>query len=240
MPGTSHAKAGNLTSILQLKLTKTGIYLTFNFHRENVYMDAVESLDMIIAGVGGQGNIISSQIIAQSAINEGWHASVGETYGASQRGGSVMSHVRLYKSEAKGPLVPRGMCGLVIGFEPLEALRVLLDYGNAGTRVVYNITPIYPIGVSAGAMKYPRVEEIYQRIEQLGAQAVQVDATPIVLEWEEPRVLNMVMVGALSQTGFIPVSKDALLGEIEETFSGSALGLNKNAFEAGERAIRKG
>src|SRR5512139_2469372 len=89
--------------------------------------------NVIVAGVGGQGNVLSSQLIGTVLVNEGYKVTIGETYGASQRGGSVMSHVRISRKRQCGPLIPPRSADLVIALEPSEAARVLSRYGNRTT-----------------------------------------------------------------------------------------------------------
>ncbi|MCP4683562.1 MAG: indolepyruvate ferredoxin oxidoreductase, partial [Desulfobacterales bacterium] len=126
-----------------------------------------DPLNLIIAGVGGQGNVLASHIIAYAGIQDGFFVTVGETYGASQRGGSVMSHVRLSSITQRGPLVPEGQADVIMGLEPAETLRVIADFGNPNTRVIMNPRPVYPIWVLSGLAEYPSVEDIINRLEKL-------------------------------------------------------------------------
>ena len=81
-----------------------------------------ENYNLIITGVGGQGNVLSSQLIGQALVGKGYFVTIGETYGASQRGGSVMSHIRISSQKQLSPLIPRGKADIVVGLEPVEAL----------------------------------------------------------------------------------------------------------------------
>src|SRR5512135_3720057 len=105
--------------------------------------------NLIITGVGGQGNVLSSQLIGQALVGKGFFVTIGETYGASQRGGSVMSHIRLSSRKQLSPLISRGQADVVLGLEPVEALRVLTVYGNRKTVVLTNTRPIYPVDVTS-------------------------------------------------------------------------------------------
>jgi len=82
-----------------------------------------DPLNIVIAGVGGQGNVLASHIIGQGLMQKGFRVTLGETYGLSQRGGAVMSHIRISERERMGPLIPEGRAHLVLGLEPVEALR---------------------------------------------------------------------------------------------------------------------
>ena len=105
---------------------------------------AFDPVNIIISGVGGQGNILASDLISRAFCGEDYYISVGETYGATQRGGSVFSHVRLSQKHLYGPLIPTGEGHVIIGFEPLEVYRILLDYGHEHIRVVMNDRPFIP------------------------------------------------------------------------------------------------
>src|SRR4030043_2158604 len=104
-------------------------------------------MNLIITGVGGQGNVLSSQLIGQALVGKGFFVTIGETYGASQRGGAVMSHIRISAQKQLSPLIPKGKADIVVGLEPVEALRVLTQYGNRETGVIVNTRPLYPVAV---------------------------------------------------------------------------------------------
>jgi len=194
-------------------------------------------INIVITGVGGQGNILASQLVAQAAIEEGWFSSIGETYGASQRGGSVMSHVRLSRGYQVGPLIPRGEADVVVGFEPLETLRVLLDYGNPDTRVIVNPRPTYPIGVMTGAITYPEVSKIVAAMSGAVAKVCVVPATDLAQEKGVAIAQNVVMVGALAGSGFLPLKVESFHRALRESFSHDKLELNLGAFSSGIAGI---
>jgi len=195
--------------------------------------------NVVICGVGGQGNVLASQILASAAIKEGFIVTVGETYGASQRGGSVQSHLRFSKRERYGPLIPKGMAHVVLGFEPVEMLRVLAELGSRRTRVIVNPRPIYPIEVLAGDAEYPPVEEILRRARRLAAEVKVVEATEIAKEVGDTLVQNMVMMGCLIGDGLVPLHENAVEKAIEEHFDGKeGYELNLRAFREGMKIIR--
>ena len=96
-------------------------------------------------------------------MRQGYVITIGETYGASQRGGSVMSHTRVSQKEPYSPLIPEGQFDLVVGLEPVEALRVLGHYGNPRVQIILNTRPIYSIDVVAGNVAYPELPEVRER-----------------------------------------------------------------------------
>lgn len=166
--------------------------------------DFKEPLNIILAGVGGQGNIIASGLVGIAATLAGLKVAIGETYGASQRGGSVTSHIRISREEDFGPLIPTGSGDIIVGFEPLETLRVVSKYGHGDTTVILNNDPIYPIGVLMGESSYPGVDDILSAIGRMAGRVVTFNATAVAREAGDPRVLNMVMINALAKSGFLP------------------------------------
>ena len=189
-----------------------------------------DPLNLIIAGVGGQGNILASQIVATAGIKEWLYVTVSETYGASQRGGPVMSHVRFSAKAQCGPLIPEGEADIIVGLEPIEALRIIADYGNPSTRVIVSPRPIYPISVLSGQAKYPPVEEVMQK---LGGLVAEVRVIKAIEEGETGRAANVVMVGALAGSGMVPIEMKNFEESIREIMSPRDLDLNLRAFKKG-------
>jgi indolepyruvate ferredoxin oxidoreductase beta subunit len=194
-----------------------------------------DPLNLIIAGVGGQGNILASQIVATAGIKEGLYVTVGETYGASQRGGPVMSHVRFSAKAQCGPLIPEGEADIIVGLEPIEALRIIADYGSPGTRVIVSPRPIYPIWVLSGQAKYPPVEEVVQKLEEFVAEVRVVKA---IEEGETGLAANVVMVGALAGSGIVPIKMRNFEESIREIMSPKDVDLNLQAFKKGVDLIK--
>ena len=198
-----------------------------------------DPVNLIITGVGGQGNILASQIVAQAAIEEGWFVSIGETYGASQRGGSVMSHLRLSREFQYGPLIPKGDADVILGFEPLETMRVLLEFGNNSTRIITNPRPTYPIGVLAGTFTYPPLEDLLGALKKTSGEVLIIEATKIAQKKGIAVAQNVVMVGALAGSGYLPMSVKSYEDAIREIFDGEKLELNLDVFKSGLKGIAK-
>jgi indolepyruvate ferredoxin oxidoreductase beta subunit len=196
-------------------------------------------LNTIITGVGGQGNVVASQIFASAAVRDGFYVSVGETYGAAQRGGAVMSHVRLSREAQYGPLTPEGRAHVIVGFEPIECLRTVGCFGNKKTRVIVNPRPVYPIDVLSGASKYPAVEEVLNAIKELVYSVHMVEATELAKKAGDPIMQNVVMVGCLAGSGFAPVKVETLKEVVKETFAKRRPEANLKAFELGVEQIRR-
>ncbi len=197
-----------------------------------------DPFNLIIAGVGGQGNILASQVVAEAALLEGLNATIGETYGVSQRGGSVMSHIRITAGTPAGPLIPLGEAHLLVGFEPLETLKVALDYANPETTVLCNPRPVYPIGVLGGDAEYPEPARMLELLGQHVAQLRILPASEIAANAGEIRAMNLVMVGAAAATGLLPMKRESYLEALGGLFRGRAMEINRRAFEEGAAAFR--
>ena len=198
-----------------------------------------ESLNLIITGVGGQGNVLSSQILGQALVGKGYFVTIGETYGASQRGGSVMSHIRLSSQKQLSPLIPQGRAEVVLGLEPVEALRVLTGYGYRGTVVITNSRPIYPTDVTSGDEVYPEMEEIESALGNLSRELHVIPATEKALEMGTPILGNMIMTGALLKLNLLPLTSAEFAETLKQNFQGKRLESNLEALEIGAILIGK-
>lgn len=196
-----------------------------------------EDYNLIITGVGGQGNVLVSQLLGQAFVSKGFFTTIGETYGASQRGGSVMSHLRLSKKKQLSPLIPKGKADIVVALEPVEALRVLTYYGNSETIVFCNPRPIYPIDVISGDETYPELGEIENFLAQLAKKVFYIPATARALEMGNPILGNMIIIGSLLTTKILPLTLDEFQETLSANFKGSRLEANFQALKEGQRMI---
>lgn len=199
----------------------------------------MERLNIVIAGVGGQGNVVASEVLATALSRAGYRVSVGETFGASQRGGSVMSHVRAAREATPGPLIPKGLADIILGFEPLETLRLLADYGRETTRVVVNPRPVYPLAVQQGQATYPEAATLMAKLTGLAAEVLTVDATGLARQAGDMRAQNLAMVGALVGSGWLPLDAATVERVLGERFADDVLTLNVEAFRLGLEQVRQ-
>lgn len=198
-----------------------------------------ESINLIITGVGGQGNVLSSQLLGQALVAKGFFVTIGETYGASQRGGSVMSHIRLSSRKQLSPLIPRGKADVVVGLEPVEALRVLTVYGRRETVVITNTRPVYPVDVTSGDEEYPENEEIESALKNLSRELYFVPATEKAMEMGSPILSNMIMIGALLKLRLLPLTGADFQKTLALHFAGKRLDSNVAAIQKGENLIKR-
>jgi indolepyruvate ferredoxin oxidoreductase beta subunit len=193
--------------------------------------------NLIIAGVGGQGNVLASRFIGDMMILQGYRVTIGETFGASQRGGSVMSHLRISERGGFSPQMPRGMAHMVVALEPMEALRVLGVYGNPEVKVLCNTRPIQSVGVICGDQVYPEAEQIVQWIKTLTADAKFFDTTNEALKLGNPIFGNIMAVGALAATGDLPMPLRIFEDVISKKFPADKVAVNLKAYQIGKNLI---
>jgi indolepyruvate ferredoxin oxidoreductase beta subunit len=196
-----------------------------------------DPFNVIITGVGGQGNVLASRIFANMFVRRGFQVTIGETFGASQRGGSVMSHLRISAISAWSPQIPKGKADVVASLEPIEALRVLAVYGNPDVQVLANARPIYPVGVIAGMQIYPDIEEIRKSLEELSRKVWIIDATDEAVRLGYPILGNVIMIGALCKVGELPVGRDDFEAVICESVGNDKVRINLEAFDLGQKFL---
>lgn len=196
-----------------------------------------DPLNIVICGIGGQGNVLASEVLGSTMNDMGFHVAIGETYGASQRGGSVMSHVRVSARRELGVLIPEGEAHFIIGFEPLETLRIARRYAGSGTRLIYDPRPVYPQGVLRGAQLYPDMEELQNELRERSAEAHAIPAAEIALDSGDARAANIALLGAFSTLPGAPLGRGDLAAVLEQRFSGAVLEMNRKVFALGCAAM---
>lgn len=196
--------------------------------------------NIVITGVGGQGNVMASRVLANMLVRMGYRVTIGETFGMSQRGGSVMSHIRLSAETVWSPQIPKGQADLIVAIEPVEALRVLADYGNPAVKVLVNMRPIYPVGVITGEAEYPAPESIHAAVTALSAAAYFLDATGEAVQLGNPILGNIVMIGAAVGLGVLPASGEVFEAVIREGMPVSRVEANLRAFAIGAAVVSAG
>lgn len=200
---------------------------------------AKDPLNLIIGGVGGQGNVLMALLVGRALVNQGLVAGVGDTYGVSQRGGAVASHVRMSKDRSYGPLIPAGHADVILTLEPAEALRLLSQLGNPNTVVITNSRPVYPPDVSSGRAKYPRLEDLFKALSDFSGKSMVVDATEEALRLGDPIFTNIIMIGSLVGADVVPIDRETMAAVLAERFKGAALESNYVALDAGIDLVKK-
>ena len=195
-------------------------------------MEDLKEFNMIVAGVGGQGSVLASHIVAEAAVKLGLNTRVGETFGAAQRGGKVHSHVRIGE-DVYGPLCPKGSIDILIGLEPNETLRLSVEYANPETFIISNTRPIPSMDINIGADTYPDVDEIIESLQKLSKNVIAFDATKLAIESGNERTMNVVLLGALAASGHLPYETEDLRKAVIERVPPRTIDANMKAFDLG-------
>jgi indolepyruvate ferredoxin oxidoreductase beta subunit len=194
--------------------------------------------NVIITGVGGQGNVMASRVLGNMLSEKGLQITIGETFGASQRGGSVMSHLRISAASTWSPQIPEGHAHMIVALEPIEALRVLMVYGNPKTKVLCNTRAIQPVTVICGDSDYPSLDFLKQSILELSENAWFVDATAAALKLGNPIYGNIMMIGALAAIGDLHLEREDFRTVISKTMASEKAETNLSAYDTGVQMIQ--
>lgn len=198
-----------------------------------------DPFNVIIGGVGGQGNVLASQILGEMLVSQGYVITIGETYGASQHGGAVMSHLRISTKDQFSPLIPEGQCDLLIALEPVEGLRILDHYGSPRVMTLLNTRPIHPMDVISGNAAYPEVSKVMAKIKELSRRVWRLNATEVALEMGDPIFSNIVMLGALCAIEVLPINQQGFELVIKDLLPSRTLDENMKAFDRGREVVRE-
>ncbi len=192
----------------------------------------ISQFDLIIAGVGGQGAILASDIIGKAAVKEKLSVRAAETHGMAQRGGSVVNHVRLGCD--LGSMIPMGGADVLLALEPSEALRYL-EYLSEDGLVIVNTSPVLPVTVTSGLCTYPDIDAIIEKLGQKRAVKA-FNATDIAKRAGNIQTMNVVMVGAVSS--YLPIPVETLLGCVRTLVPPKTVDINIKAFELGHLSTK--
>lgn len=189
--------------------------------------ETAETKSIVIVGVGGQGILLASEILAQAAMLEGYDVKTNEVHGMAQRGGSVMAQIR-YGREVHSPLVARNAAHILGALEKVEALRYA-DYLRPDGLAAVSSQAIMPVTVSSGAAHYP--EDAEELLHQAFPRLVYIDAAKIAKDLGDIRAANVVLLGAISQGLDLPLEswEKAIALCVRE----KSLDINRKAFAAG-------
>lgn len=191
-------------------------------------------IDIVIAGVGGQGTVLASRVLAQAALNCGLPARTSETIGMAQREGSVQSHVRIGWDDL-GPVIPKQSADILLGFEPAEAQRAC-GLLKASGKMIVNVHPIAPVTVALRGSTYP-LAAIEEYLAVLPVTAKFVNAFELALAAGNFRTVNTVMLGMLAADGTLPMSQEVILEVLLEMLPQRVREVNERAFRLGNQAM---
>jgi indolepyruvate ferredoxin oxidoreductase, beta subunit len=194
-----------------------------------------EPFNLIISGVGGQGNVLLSGFVGEALVSEGFMVSIADTFGVTQRGGSVVSHIKVSKRRVFTSITLEGKADMILGMEPVETLRTLGEFGNPHVISIVNPRPVYP----SGGVIYPDLEEVKKSIIRLSHQTKFINATEEALRMGNPIYTNIILLGSLVGAEILPMSRETMIPILAERFPKGVFDTNLEAFDRGMELIAK-
>lgn len=187
--------------------------------------------NILIVGVGGQGTLLASVLLGNLALTNGYDVKLSEVHGMSQRGGSVVTHVKISDGKVGSPLIEEGEADIILAFEKLEAYR-WLPYLKKGGALYVNTQEILPMPVILGQADIP--EDLDRILAETAGSVKAFDATQIAEACGSSKAVNVVLLGASSRD--LPFSDDAWMKVIEGNVKEKFVEMNKFAFIRGQQA----
>lgn len=197
----------------------------------------MKEFNVVLAGVGGQGTLLAAEILGTAAVNVGCNVRVGEIHGMAQRGGAVVSTLRI-DEEVAAPTVLEGQADVLLGFEPLETLRNL-KYASQKTLVISSVDPIPPTFLTAKNMKYPGINKIVEKIRLFTKKVILVEARRMAREAGSSVTQNIVLLGALAASEKLPFKPERLVEALRELVPAKHVEINVRAFDLGYNSVKK-
>ncbi len=191
----------------------------------------METKNIMIVGVGGQGTLLASKLLGRLLLTRNYDIKVSEVHGMSQRGGSVVTYVR-YGDKVYSPIIDKGEAHFILSFELLEAARAAEWLRPDGT-IITNTQEVNPMPVVTGAMAYP--EDILGKLNVLGLKIDALDALSLAQEAGSAKAVNLVLLGRLSNY-FRDFTEEEWMTAIEQSVPEKFLEMNKKAFHLGRIA----
>lgn len=190
----------------------------------------MDTTRLIIVAVGGQGNLLASRVLGEAALLAGIPVRMSEIHGMAQRGGVVESAIVF--GSAKSTIISDGEADVLVGFEPSETLRAM-NKCNSGTIVITNLAPLPPFTVMIGKGVYPDLALLQKLIRAKTANLVAFDAVALAKAAGNVMAVNIVLLGALIQTGILPFSGENVRAAIQTTTKKAFVKTNLKAFDLG-------
>ena len=198
----------------------------------------MKEFNIVLAGVGGQGTLLAAEIIGVAAVKEGLNVRVSEIHGMAQRGGAVVSNVRIGEGVFASTVL-EGQADVLLGFEPLETVRNLRT-ASERTLVIMNTQQIPPTELAAKNTMYPTVEEVLTKVHLFTSKIIVVGAAELAKKAGSRLAQNSVLLGALVAVEGSPVKAESLVEALRELVPKKHVEVNVRAFELGRDSVRKG
>ncbi|MGI6615145.1 MAG: indolepyruvate oxidoreductase subunit beta [Dethiobacteria bacterium] len=193
------------------------------------------NLNIIICGVGGQGNLLASVAIANYMMKKGYNVVGTETIGAAQRGGSVVSHLRVSDGQVYSPIIPDGTADVLLGFEPVEALRHIEKLSPDGFYII-NVEKMPTVLCNLGLDYYPDLNQIREVLGKVSPRGYAINATDKARQLGGVIMTNVVLLGALSKVSDY-FDREEFIEVLKSIISPKVLKNNLEAFEVGRAMI---
>ncbi|MGQ9641092.1 MAG: indolepyruvate ferredoxin oxidoreductase subunit beta [Candidatus Bathycorpusculaceae bacterium] len=197
----------------------------------------MEEFNMVLAGVGGQGILLAAEILGTAAIKEGLNVRVGEIHGMAQRGGAVVSTVRIGE-KVFSPSVLDGKADVFLGFEPIETLRNI-KYASKKTFIIMGDEKIPPLELTLKTTDYPQIEEILKKVKRFSENVIMVEALRLAKEAGSSLTQNAVLLGASAATEKLPLNKESLIEALKMLVPAKHIKMNVKAFELGYNYVKR-
>jgi len=201
----------------------------------------VTQYNILLAGVGGQGLMLLSQVMGDACTRSGIKVVVGAQHGLAQRSGSISAHVRI--GDAYSPLIPYGTADLIIAMDAMEALRYV-EYLKQGGTVVMNSRMMHPPLETAPIVKnrqekrmYVTLEQVKEQLGKVAGRVIDIDAEKVAAEAGNPRTENVVLLGAASALSGFPIQSEPLKESVRRVVPERAVDANLKAFNLGQQAV---
>jgi indolepyruvate ferredoxin oxidoreductase beta subunit len=191
---------------------------------------SMETKNVMIVGVGGQGSLLASKLLGRLLLGKGYDIKVSEVHGMSQRGGSVVTYVR-FGDKVYSPVIDKGEADFIVSFELLEAAR-WTEFLKPGGKLIANTQQINPMPVIIGAAEYPA--DLAAKMVAAGIDLDAVDALSLAEQAGSPKAVNLVLMGKLSK--YFDIPQEEWMAAIEQSVPPKFLEMNKKAFALGANA----
>jgi indolepyruvate ferredoxin oxidoreductase beta subunit len=197
----------------------------------------MREFNIVLAGVGGQGTLLAAEVLGVAAVRDGLNVRVSEIHGMAQRGGAVISMVRIGE-KVLSTTVMEGQADVLLGFEPLETLRNL-RYASEKTLVIMSAEQVPPPELAAKNIAYPGMGEIVEKIHRFTKKVLVLEATRLAKKAGSTLTQNIVLIGALAAAAELPVKTESLMAALRELVPAKHVDTNAKAFNLGYEAVKK-
>lgn len=194
-----------------------------------------DPFNILVAGVGGQGNLVCGRVLAEASMRSGLRPVAGDTFGASRRGGSVLTHLRIGKTDWS-PLIPQGEVDILLGLEPLEALRAATKFAGDRTVAIISQTKIPTVATTTEMIEYPSLERIIESLNILCKKVIILDAEESLARIGSMKLLNSYILGAMGTITQNPLTPGVIRESLQSLFGSNSA--NMSAFDEGAKIVQ--